>query len=132
MRQALRTPLGKMTLALAIVVIGMLVFGGLGYLRITDANSRIDCRAKIAAEFNDKRNKRDDAENTAVNVFLDTALNHRPAGTPLSTDENTTVQHKVDAAVKAQATVDRLPMLNDAVDHGYTLDGVHHGPCRSL
>lgn len=133
---AFRTPVGKVTIALVLVVLAVIVFAGAAYVsnrnRIIQSNERADCRSRVGSDFGELREARTKAENEAVNFFLHTALTHTPAGTPLSDDENRAITAKVDAADDAQRRVDEAGKVNDAIDFGYTIDGVHHRPCPAL
>jgi hypothetical protein len=81
-------------------------------------SERNDCRSAIRDEFDTIKDQR-------FNTLLTTVFNHKPPGTPLTDAENKNILNQ-------ETRVDALPKISDAVEHGYTLDGVHHPPCPKV
>ena len=110
------------TLAVACVVLvvtGIVVFlvlaGNSTSSDIRESTKRADCRTAYNADFTEVVRTRDAlvAEGLVAVAQGDRARLAAIAG-------------DVDQANRA---VQRLPKLDDAVEHGYTLNGVHHPPC---
>lgn len=111
--------------AVSVVSVGLLIF--VTVLRFEDAakfsaqkssSARTDCRAEIAAQFNDVRDVRDNLIGRAVALSLS---GHQ--------DEARALGPAIDAAT---AEVNRLPDFDHAVDRGYTLRGVHYPRCPTV
>lgn len=110
------------------------------------SSARADCRSAISAKFTEKRDARDNLQaltstvsNQTFNLLLTVVFTHSPAGSPLTAaetqmivDQNARLADQNRLLAAAQAAVDALPRLDQAVDRGYTLDNHHYPACPTV
>lgn len=85
------------------------------------AAARDDCRARIESRFAHVVQQRDAIGWSAIPKIIGLHVGD-------TSDLTTTGM----ALEKANAAVLALPAIEDAVDHGYTLDGKHYPPCPTV
>jgi len=120
-----------------LVVIAIVVaFAGAWYARsgndasqsVQESTRRTDCRSAYNADFTEVVRRRDGL-NTTFNRQLGAALLARVNGEPPDPVAIAAFEQTNTDLAAAQRAVDALPKLDDAVDHGYTLNGIHHPAC---
>lgn len=79
------------------------------------SSERTDCRSATNADFTDIVRRRD--------ALVADGL------VAIARNDSATLAALADQVAAANQAVQSLPKLDDAVDHGYTLDGVHHPAC---
>lgn len=85
------------------------------------SSERADCRTAYNSDRGAVLERAGEIERQNVAAFGGYLLSQG-----VTTAELAANKKALDAANKAAAA---LPSLNDMVDHGYTLNGVHHPPC---
>lgn len=131
--------LGRWAVAVLFGMLAALCFGvaiavGLGFTGnatssdLAESNRRTDCRSAYNADFTEVIRARDHAK-IDLDILRYNADIATATGVPITDADVTAFVAKRDEVQVLNNQVDALPKLDDAVDHGYTLDGVHHPPC---
>jgi hypothetical protein len=132
------TPLWARILVPALVVVAIVVaFAGAWYARsgndasqdVRESSQRADCREQYRADFTEVIRARDD-----LKLDLDAQYYAATYESAVTGQRPTAAQIERFGATLgelegARAAVRALPKLDDAVNHGYELDGVQHPPC---
>jgi hypothetical protein len=107
----------------------MITRGGAASSRdVQDSQKRTDCRSAYNADFTEVVRTQTNLSIELQQQLTD-ALLASQRGERATAEDAARYQATSSALTAATAAVKALPKLDDAVDHGYTLNGVHHPAC---
>jgi hypothetical protein len=123
--------LAALAVILVVVAIGLAFSysGNSASQDVRESTKRADCRSAYNADFTEVKNARDDLKLDLDTQYYTATYQSVITGQRATPEQ---VQHFGDTLAQledARAAVRALPRLDDAVDHGYTLHGIHHPPC---
>lgn len=121
---------------LSVISLGVGLSVALGYSGnatssdVRESTRRADCRSAYNADFTEVIRHRDDLKLELDSQYYEVQLLiARGAETAPTAEQIAAFADTKDDLDEARAQVAALPKLDDAVEHGYTLNGVSHPPC---